>query len=61
MLGILPAKERVPGVKKDDILRICLEKERKKITLDIRKVLEQLGIEREKWPEEWFGKSPMKP
>ncbi|MGG1314405.1 hypothetical protein [Cohnella laeviribosi] len=48
-------------MKKDDILRICLGKERKKITLDIRKVLEQLGIEREKWPEEWFGKSPMKP
>lgn len=30
--------------------------EQKTVVLDIRSILEQLGIEKERWPDEWFGR-----
>lgn len=36
-------------------LRMNNEEMRTTVEIDIRKILEQLGIARDKWPEEWFG------
>lgn len=41
-------------------LRLGLPEERQQVEIDIRKILEQMGLDKERWPHEWRDRAEEK-